>query len=128
MAAADNKFQFVLGMDLFAPAGTKLQEGLVQTEKGVTSVIVELGPQDSGELFRLPLKIGAAETATKSTVYTTIKEPKVVIVPKYDAKVDSNRLLANPADFMIVDKWVSDQGFNSAETVLALWDALNKGC
>ena len=43
MAAADNKLQFVLGIDLFALAGTKLQELLVQTEKGVRSIIVEMG-------------------------------------------------------------------------------------
>ena len=29
MAAADSKLQFVLGTDLFAPAGTKLQDELV---------------------------------------------------------------------------------------------------
>ena len=43
MAAADNKLQFILGTDLFAPAGTKLQEVLVQTEKSIRSVIVEVG-------------------------------------------------------------------------------------
>ena len=35
MAAVDNKLLFVLRMDLFAPAGTKLREVLVQTEKGL---------------------------------------------------------------------------------------------
>ena len=44
IAAADNKLKFVLGTDLFIPAGTKLQEVLVQIEKGFRSVIVEMGP------------------------------------------------------------------------------------
>ena len=44
MAAAGNKPKFVLGTDLFTPAGTKLQKVLVQTEKGIQSVIVEVGP------------------------------------------------------------------------------------
>ena len=52
--------------------------------------------------------MGAAQTATESTVYTTIEEPEVAIVPKCNTKVDSARLLVNPADFMTVDKWVSD--------------------
>ena len=34
-----------------------------------------------------------------------MKEPEVVIVLKYNAKVDSTRLLANTVDFMITDKW-----------------------
>ena len=34
-----------------------------------------------------------------------MEEPEVVIVLKYNAKVDSTRLLANPVDFMITDKW-----------------------
>ena len=44
VAAADNKHQFMLGKDLFAPAGTKLREVLVPTEKGIRSVILEVGP------------------------------------------------------------------------------------
>ena len=57
-----------------------------------------------------------------------MEEPEVVIVPKCNAKMDSAWLFANPADLVNIDKWVSDLGFNSAETVLALWDALNEGC
>ena len=44
MVAANNKLKFVLGMDLFAPAGTKLREVLVQTEKGVRSTMMEISP------------------------------------------------------------------------------------
>ena len=84
IAAAGNKLQFVLGMDLFAPAETKLQEVLVQTKKGVQSSIVEVGPQHSGELFRLPLKVDEVQTATDSTVYATLEELKVIMVPKCD--------------------------------------------
>ena len=49
-----------------------------------------------------------------------MEEPEVVIVPKCDTKVGSARLLANPADFMTVEKWVSDLGFNGAKMVLTL--------
>ena len=44
MAAAGSKLQFMLGMDLFTPDGTKLREVLMQTEKSVRSIIVEVGP------------------------------------------------------------------------------------
>ena len=54
-----------------------------------------------------------------------MEEPEVIIVPKCDAKVSSTRLLANLADFINVDKWAGNLGFNGAETVLVLWDALN---
>ena len=37
-----------------------------------------------------------------------MEEVEVVIVPKSDTKADSAMLLANPADFMTVDKWVND--------------------
>ena len=71
--------------------------------------------------------MGVEQTATGSALYTTVKEPEVVIIPKYNAQMDSTRLLANPADFVTIDKWASDLGFNGAKMVLALWDALNKG-
>ena len=60
IAATDNKLWFVLGTDLFAPAGTKLREVLVQNEKSVISAIVEVGLEDSGKLFQLPLNMGRA--------------------------------------------------------------------
>ena len=104
IAAANNKLQLVLGTDLFALAGTKLREVIMQAKKDVRSIIVEVGLQDSSELSRLLLKMDASQTTIKSTVYTTMEEPKVVIVPKCDTKVDSARLLVNPADFKIVDK------------------------
>ena len=53
---------------------------------------------------------------------------EVVIVSKFNTKLDNTRLLVNPADFMTFDKWVDNLGFNGAKTVLALWDALNEGC
>ena len=52
--------------------------------------------------------MGVAHTAIESTVYATMEEPEVVIIPKYNAKVDSARLLANPADFITIAKWVSN--------------------
>ena len=72
--------------------------------------------------------MGAAQTSTESTVYATMEEPEVEIIFKSDTKVNSARLLANPANFMTVDKLVSNMGFNSAEVVLALWDTLKEGC
>ena len=60
------------------------------------------------------------QTTTDSAVYATIEEPKVVVLSKCDVKVDSTRLLVNPANFMTVDKWVGDLGVNSAKTVLDL--------
>ena len=68
------------------------------------------------------------QTTTDSIIYATVEEPEVVIIPKFDAEVDSPRLLANPADFVTVDKWAGDLGFNGAEMVLILRDALNEGC
>ena len=68
------------------------------------------------------------QTAIASSIYTTTEESKVAIVTKSNAKVDSAMQLANPADFPTVGKWVGDLGFNCAETVLALWDALNERC
>ena len=52
--------------------------------------------------------MGKPQTATESTIYATVEEPEVIIVPKYDVKVDSARLLVNPLDFMTVDKLVSN--------------------
>ena len=92
----------------------------MQTENGVQSVTVKVGLLDSSELFRLTLKVGMVQTATDSAVYATMEEPEVAIVPKCNTKVDSARLLANTADFMTVDKWVGNLGFNGAKTVLAL--------
>ena len=72
--------------------------------------------------------MAVAQSATDSIVYATMEEPELVIVPNCNAKVNSTRLLANPADFMAVDKWVSNLAFNGGKTVLALWDAFNEGC
>ena len=52
----------------------------------------------------MPLNMGVVQTTIESTVYATIEEPKVVIVLICDAKVDSTRLLANPADFITIDR------------------------
>ena len=68
------------------------------------------------------------QTVNNSVVYTTMEEPELVIVSRCNSKMDSTRLLANPAYFVTVDKWVGNLGFNSAKTVLALWEAVNKGC
>ena len=57
-----------------------------------------------------------------------MKEPNVVVILKCDAKVESATLLANPAYFVTVDKWVGDLGFNSAEIILTLWEVLKEGC
>ena len=100
----------------------------MQVEKGFQFLIIEVGLQDSGELFRLQLKMDVVQTTTDKAVYAIREETKVVIVPKIDARVDSARLLANPADFVTVDKWVGDFKFNGAKIVLALWDTLNEGC
>ena len=64
--------------------------------------------------------MGMVQTTTKSAVYTTMEEQEVTIVPKNDAKLNSIKLLANSADFMTIDKWVGDLGFNGAKMLLAL--------
>ena len=55
-----------------------------------------------------------------------MEELEVVIVSKYNVKVDSAGLFVNPADFLTVNKCVGNLRFNCAETVLVLWDALNE--
>ena len=55
MESSDSKLALLLGTDLFSLNGTNFREVATNNERGCCSIIVEVGPKGSGELFKLPL-------------------------------------------------------------------------